>query len=235
VAWYIVIGMSLAWFIYDPLIKPLFFDPFLRVAAKHPNWVIAFRNITGPFMLQLKVSIIAGMVLVIPGITLELWGFIAPGLTSNEKKVCRVVFPLAIFFFLFGIACGYWIMEPSLLWFADFFNRDFTLYQDPEMYITFLVKMVLAFGICFELPMVLMALSYVGIVSPRMLKEQWRLAIVGCAVIAAVATPSGDPFSMTVMTVPLIILYVASIFLCALVERFKAQGNPEASVALDSA
>ena len=104
------------------------------------------------------------------------------------------------------------------------------------MYLIFMVKMLVAFGVCFQLPLVLMALSYIGIVTSKMLAQQWRMGVVLCAVVAAVATPGGDPFSMFVMAVPLALLYATSIVLCRVVEGFKArQEKRGAKMAYDSA
>lgn len=228
---WIALGMVVAWFAYGWL-WGLFMAP-MKPLMEHNGWKFIFTHVTEPFMLQLQVCLIGGLVVAIPLITTELWGFIAPGLTRMERKVCYVVFPLSIFFFALGVVTGYVIMGPSLRWFADFVPHDgsagaipamkdqVVVYQDPAKYILFMVKMILAFGITFQLPLVLMGLSYVGIVNSKMLRQQWRVAIFACAAIGAVATPGGDPFSMVVMTIPLCILYVASIGLCAMVERFR--------------
>jgi sec-independent protein translocase protein TatC len=217
---YLLLGLAIAWCLYGWL-DHLFFAPIKGVMQER-GWKLVYRTFSQGFMLKLQVSLVAGLVVAIPLITLEAWGFIAPGLTKSERKACYLVFPLSLFFFFMGIACGYVIMEPSVRWFADYIPKGVDLLQDPGMYIIFMVKMVLAFGITFQLPMVLMFLAYIGMVNSRTLREQWRFAVVGCFTVAAVATPGGDPFSMIVMAVPLAILYVASIFLCALVERVRA-------------
>jgi len=235
---YLVVGLIAGWIVYNPLRKILF-APLMPFINGDPNNRIVYRTFTGPFMLQLQVSLIAGLTFAIPAITFELWGFIAPGLTRTERRVCQLVFPLSLFFFFLGIGTGYAIMGPSVGWFMDFFKHDPThgaLLQDPAVYLIFMVKMLVAFGICFQLPLVLMALSYIGIVSSKLLAAQWRLGVVLCAVIAAVATPGGDPFSMIMMGVPLALLYLASIALCRVVEGFKArQEKRGAQMAYDSA
>ena len=229
---YIILGLVVAWLVY-PFLYKLMFAPITTVMAERnlPNVPavapsLVHRDFMGPFMLRLQISLVAGLVLAVPLATFELWGFIAPGLTRDERKACYLVFPLSIFFFFLGILCGYFILEPSVRWFMGFFPTDpsqGTLLQDPGTYLTFMIKMILAFGICFQLPMVLMFLGYVGLVTSASLKEQWRLWFVGCFVIAAVATPGGDPFSMFVMAFPLALLYIASIFLVAFVERVRAR------------
>lgn len=233
---YVGLGLVVGWIVYpwlyDLLMAPL--KPFI----KNGNGIF-FDTFTGPFMLQLQVSVIAGLVIAIPLITLEVWGFIAPGLTRTERRACYLVFPLSLFFFFMGIGCGYVIMEPSVGWFMAFFKDPAhgVLLQKPQLYLTFMVKMILAFGVCFQLPLVLMFLSYIGMVSSKMLLAHWRMGVVLCAVVAAVATPGGDPFSMFVMAVPLAVLYMASIILCRLVENFKARREKQAEtqIAYDTA
>jgi len=219
---YVLLGLVVAWAVY-PWLKDLFFAPFEAVAKDHKNFEIVYTTFGQGFTLQLQVALVAGLVLAIPLVTLEVWGFVAPGLTRTERKACYLIFPLSLFFFFFGVFCGYAVMEPSVRWFADYIPPEVKLMQDPGKYILFMVKMVVAFGLCFQLPMILMFLAYVGMVSSKVLAQQWRLAVVGCAVVAAVATPGGDPFSMFLMGVPLAILYIASIFLCAFVERIRAR------------
>ncbi len=219
---WLLLGAALGWVLY-PLLWTLFFSPLEPLLKKYGGRVI-FTNFTGPFVLQLQVSLIAGIAMALPFVTIEVWGFVSPGLTRSEKAVCRIIFPLSVVFFLLGIVTGFIIMGPSVAWFLGFLpaNEGAQLLQDPTQYMTFLAKMVLAFGICFQLPLVLMALSYIGLVSSRALVEHWRMALVGCFILGAVATPGGDPFSMVLMSLPLGVLYIASIFLCRLVERFKS-------------
>jgi sec-independent protein translocase protein TatC len=218
-ALYIALGLAVAWAIY-PELWNLFFKPLKPVLEEH-GWKIVFRNFTDGFMLRLKVSFVAGLVVAIPLVTLELWGFIAPGLTRQERKACQVVFPLSILFFFGGVVCGYMMMSVAIGYFAQFIPDTGELLQDPLEYIMFLVKMVVAFGVCFPLPVVLMFLAWVGLVSSETLKKGWRIAVVACFIVGAIATPGGDPMTMMVMAAPLAALYVTSIYLCALIEKFR--------------
>jgi sec-independent protein translocase protein TatC len=133
-----------------------------------------------------------------------------------------------------GIFVGYELMSVTVEYFAQYIPKDVELLQDPMKYIVFLVKMVVAFGVCFQMPVILMFLAYVGLVNSQVLREQWRMAVVGCFVVAAIATPGGDPLTMTIMAAPLAILYVSSIFLVAFVEKVRANQEKK-SLALDGA
>src|SRR5581483_11957510 len=131
-----VLGLVAAWCVYKPVFR-VFFNPFRAVMKKHPNFIVVFPSFTEPFMLQLKISLIVGLIVALPLITLEVWGFVAPGLTRNERKACRIVFPLSIVFFALGVFCGYLCMTPALDWFAGFSQPEFPVFQDPSRYLTF--------------------------------------------------------------------------------------------------
>lgn len=216
---YLGLGLVVGWILY-PQIYALIHAPIQDVMNER-QWQEAFRSFQQPFLLRLQVSFFSGLAIAIPFVTMEVWGFVAPGLTRNERKACYLVFPLSVVFFLLGLAAGFSIMGPSVRWFSGFAPQNVPVLQEPGMYITFMVKMVVAFGICFQLPILLMFLAFVGLVTSRGLREQWRLWVVGCFVLGAMATPGGDPYSMVILALPLAVLYVASIGLVAAVERFR--------------
>jgi sec-independent protein translocase protein TatC len=228
---YVILGLVVAWQIY-PWLNDLFFAP-LKPVLNELGGRIVYTSFTQGFMLQLQVSLVAGLVIAIPLVTLELWGFIAPGLTRAERKACYLVFPLSLGFFFLGIVCGYELMSVTVDYFAQYIPKDIELLQDPLKYIVFLVKMVVAFGISFQMPVILMFLAYVGLITSKLLREQWRMAVVLCFVVAAVATPGGDPMTMIIMSAPLAVLYVSSIFLVAFVERVR--DSRERKLSLDAA
>jgi sec-independent protein translocase protein TatC len=224
---YLVLGAIVCWLLYDPLLafikRPL--DPL--VTKYHIGFW--YRHITGPFILKLQVSIIGGLILALPLLTLELWGFVAPGLTPSERKGFYFVVPLSLFFFFLGVTTAYLVLPSAFAYFASFLYSssgkgvEIGLMQDPTLYWSFVMKMILAFGIVFQLPVVLMFLGWIGLITSSMLKKNWRHSIVLCSVVAAVATPSNDAPTMIMMAVPLMVLYVASIGLVAMVERFRAK------------
>ena len=225
---YIVVGLAIAWALY-PYLWEVFFAPLKPLLDKQGGRVV-FTDFTQGFMLRLQVSLVAGLVVAIPMVTFEIWGFIAPGLTRSERKACHVVFPLSIFFFFGGVAIGYMMMSVAVGYFMQFIPTSGTgptegagaeLLQNPLSYIMFLVKLVVAFGICFQMPVILMFLAWVGMVSSAMLRQHWRIAVVLCFCVGAIATPGGDPLTMMVMAAPLAVLYLASIFMCGFIERIR--------------
>ncbi len=179
-----------------------------------------FHSFTGPFFLHLKLSVIGGLILAVPAITMELWGFVAPALTPRERRPVLWIAPFSACLFILGAGLAYWIMPAAVHWFLSYLAEfpNAILLQDPETYVLFVVQMMLAFGIVFQLPILMMALGRFGIIRSRMLIKYWRYITVGITVLAMIVTPSNDPLSMTVMAVPLVLLFFGSIGLVRMVE-----------------
>ncbi len=212
---YLAIGTVVGWFIYDPvyraLTKPV--EPYFK---EHGSLI--FTSFTEGFFLKLKVAALAGTTIALPFITWELWRFVSPGLTCKERRTTLFLLPFSTLLFAGGIALAYWVLPAGVRWFLSYLPNGVQLMQKLSDYMLFLFKMCLAFGIVFQLPLVLMLLGKVGIVTSAGLRSKWRHAVVILALVAAIATPSNDPFSMLVMTLPLVILYMASILLVRWVE-----------------
>lgn len=176
-------------------------------------------GITEPFMFRIQVCAIAGLVLAAPLITLELWGFVSPALTPEERRPILWVAPMSIVLFAAGVTATYLILPTTLGYLVKFLPPGAELRPSVSQSLIFVVKMFLAFGLLFELPVVLLFLGKVGIVTSGTLVSYWRQAVVIIAVLAAVLTPSGDFFTMLVMAIPVIFLYLLSIGLVRMVER----------------
>lgn len=214
---YVVVGSIAAWVFYDFLFA-FITRPMMGVLLKRDTKFL----ITGfpeAFMIRVQISVVAGIILTAPLITLEMWGFVAPGLTRPERRALKWIGPLSIVLFLGGVVLCYLILPNAFRWFASFVPEGADLRPGLLQSILFAVKMLLAFGIVFELPIVLMLLGKVGVVSSRFLLQNWRVAMVGVAALAAVATPSNDALTMLFMAVPVALLYFLSIGLVRIVER----------------
>ncbi|MCB9418860.1 MAG: twin-arginine translocase subunit TatC [Ardenticatenaceae bacterium] len=167
-----------------------------------------------------KVSLMAGAIIAMPMILYQLWLFIAPGLTKKERRYVYVFLPSALTLFGLGIAFAWFILVPASVEFLanflpDVFNPDWT----GQEYISFLTTMLFWIGVAFEMPIVVYFIARVGLVTAKTLREQWRVAVVAIAVLAAMITPSIDPVTMLLTMAPLIILYSMSIVLAVVGER----------------
>ena len=173
-------------------------------------------EVAAQFMIHLKITFMCALIVTLPYLIYEVWRFIAPALYEKEKNAVRGAFLFASALFYLGVAVGYVMVFPLML---NFFSG----YQvSPEVantfsltsYISMFTSMVLIFGIVFEFPTIAMALSSLGVLSKDTLKAFRRHAICAVLILAAVITPSGDPFSLLVVSVPLYMLYEFSILIC---------------------
>lgn len=213
---YVLVGMVAAWVFFNPLYVFLL-KPAIDILHETGGQFLQTSFAQG-FTLRVQVALIGGVILALPLLTMEMWLFIAPGLTRQERKALYFVGPLSIFLFVLGVGLCYIAMPRALGWFVSLVPPETQLIPDIGRTLIFMVQMYLAFGIMFELPVVLMFLGKIGIVNSRMMVRMWREAVVGTAFLAAIATPSNDAFTMLLMAVPMVILYFLSIFLVRWVE-----------------
>lgn len=161
----------------------------------------------GVFM---RVALFCGIALAIPYIAFELWLFAAPGLKPRERKIGLAGIPLATLFFLGGAAFTFFLMLPTALPFLNNFLGIQTELR-PQSYFSFVTGLMFWIGLSFEFPLVIYVLTAVGLIKPRILAEQWRLAIVIIAIVAAAVTPTVDPVNQGLVMAPMILLYFVSI------------------------
>ena len=200
------LGSIVGYILYDHILKILQLP--LTDGGKIAGFTVTLsvRGVTSAFLVRIKVAIFAGAVLALPVVLFQLWRFITPGLEDKEKKYALPFVLGSLGLFALGAAFAYLTLSPAigfLLGFAK--GLDPIIFIDE--YVGFVMFMVLAFGITFELPMVILFLGAAGIVSSARLRKLRRHAIVGSAVIAAVATPSQDPYTLILMAVPLYLMY----------------------------
>ncbi|MCJ7797841.1 MAG: twin-arginine translocase subunit TatC [Thermoleophilia bacterium] len=185
---------------------------------------------TEPFMSVLKVSIYFGLLLALPVILWQLWAFIMPALYENEKK--RVL-PYVLFttvLFAGGVLFGYYVVLPIGLKFLVGYGGDiFDQQQRAGEYISFVTLFLLAFGVVFEMPAIMVLLASAGIVSHHRMRRSRKYALIGIAFAAMVLTPSQDPVSMLLMMGPLVLLYELGILLARIVARRRVKREREAA------
>jgi sec-independent protein translocase protein TatC len=185
-------------------------------------------EITENVGVYMKVSLLCGVILAFPIIIYELLMFILPGLKPAEKRFVIGSIPLVTIFFLGGVAFSYLVMLPSAL---PFLTNFLGVTTNPRLsnYIDFVVNLIFWVGVCFELPLIVYLLARFGPITPRILLKYWRQAIVIIAVIAAVVTPTVDPVNMSLMMLPLILLYFLSILFAWFAQRGKRRSTQDSS------
>lgn len=223
---YAVVGMVLV-YIFENTLFTILAQPIIetlknRHVPTYGNGPGGFviRNFTDAFFIKLQISTVGGLILAAPLIVMELWGFVAPALTAKEKRGIHIVAPMSVILFLAGVTCAYFIMPMAVRWFLSYLTDipGAVLMQNPLTYVTFMMKMMLAFGLVFQLPVILMFLGKVGIINSAMMIKYWRHIAVGLFSVAMVIAPSNDPGTMLALAIPLTILFFGSIGLVRMVE-----------------
>ncbi|MBP1691124.1 MAG: tatC [Bacteroidetes bacterium] len=220
----VLIGMILCWVIIDWLMESVLLRPILDVnAALLPGQpTIRLQNLKpfGQIFMYMQVAIIGGVILSLPNILYQLWAFISPGLLPKERKHIRAIVAFSSLCFLGGVAFAYFVMLPAALgFFATFGTTTIENNIAINEYMNFIISVMLAAGIVFELPMVSWFLSKLGILTPKFMRKYRRHAVVLIFVLAAFLTPGTDPVSQILLAVPLLILYEVSILISAWASR----------------
>jgi len=204
-------------YVFAVLMQPLKHTPYAG------QKLLAF-TATEPFMAILKISIYAGLIISLPIILWQFWAFIMPALYENERKNIFPYVALTTGLFLGGVVFGYYVVLPiGLKWLLQFSAGQFTVMLHVDAYVSFVSLFLLAFGVVFELPLVMMLLAWSGIVDYKKMAKVRKWAILVEAVVAMVITPSQDPISMMLMLIPLMILYEFGIWLSRIVSKRKAR------------
>ena len=197
-------------YIYDVLALPL------MNALPEGSKMIATGVIT-PFMVPVKVTALVGFMIALPFVLYQAWAFVAPGLYEHERKLALPLIVASTVLFFLGVAfCYFFVFGKVFAFIHDFAPKSITPAPDIEAYFSFVITMFLAFGITFEIPIVVIVLVRMGIVSVEKLREARPYVVVGAFVIAAVVTPP-DVLSQFMLAVPMCLLYEAGLFLARFV------------------
>jgi sec-independent protein translocase protein TatC len=191
--------------------------PYCQVAPAHCGFYV-----TGPLdglALRIKIAAYGGLFLASPIWLWELWRFITPGLNPKEKKYAIPFIVATISLFALGASVAFLIFPHALQWLDSIGGPSLNQILDPIKYLNLIVLLMVAFGVTFEFPVLLVSLEMAGVLTPKQLSSWRRWAIIGIVVLAGVITPSSDPFSMLAMAVPLYLFYEVSIIIGKFVRR----------------
>ncbi len=226
----IVVGaLSLVFFdqIYD-----FVFNPYAEAASRLPDGS-TFATTNGPgagLLLYFKLCGLAAIVLTSPYWLYQIWAFILPGLHARERKWTRIFAAIAGPLFFVGIALGYVTLPKGLEILIGFNPDGLTNLVEFDGYLSFFSRTLLVFGIAFEIPLFVVLLNLAGIVKGKTLGAYRPWIVVGVFIFAAIATPSADPFTMTLMAVPMVILFFVSEVIARYNDRRRAKNNPFAGL-----
>ena len=191
-------------------------------------------SVLDPFLLKLKISLYAGLVLAAPIWLYQLWAFIAPGLHKRERRYGYLFAAIATPLFAAGFVLGFYLVSRSIPFFLGL-NPDITMTANLDGYFEFVTGVMLLFGLGFEIPLILLLLNIAGVVSARRLLSWWRIAVFLFFLFAAIVTPTPDPFNMTVLAVCMSVLYFAAVGIAFIIDARRGRREPYANLDDDDA
>lgn len=204
-------------FFTDPILKSVgckeTFEQLATMDAASPCARITINGLLTPFTLALKVSLMAGVVLASPVWLYQLWGFVAPGLHRHEKKYALAFVGTGFPLFLGGAYFAYRVLPTTARVLLDFTPAGTDNLLPLDDLLDLVTRMVVVFGLAFELPLLLVMLNLTGAITGRRMLSWWRAMILGITLFAAIATPSTDPLTMLALAGPIWVLYFAAVFL----------------------
>jgi sec-independent protein translocase protein TatC len=210
-----------AWFLYDPILE-LLVRPLRELPDADRIFTdgrLVFQAPQEPLFVRLKVTAYAGFFLSLPVILWQLFRFVTPGLYPREKRLAIPFVLVSMVLFAAGVGFAFVMLEPALTVLLGFAGTETVIIPRASEYLSFVLLLALAFGIAFELPVALLALTVTGAVQQETLRRGRRVAWILIFVLAAIVTPTGDPYTMTVMAVPLILLYEGTLLIARLLRR----------------
>ncbi len=232
----ITVGSVIAWFYY-PQIFDFIDAPFMSVVdearANGQDVQLALTGVVDPFVLQLQVTVVAGILLSSPVWLYQVWRFVTPGLHRHERRWSMVVVLTATPLFLAGAALAYVFMPQALGFLLGFTPTNVSNIVDVSRYVSFFLNTVIVFGIGFLLPLFALLLNLAGVLPAKALISAWRWILLGTIVFAAVATPDGNPFTMLILAVPIMGLLAIVMAIAWLNDKRKRNADDTADLADD--
>ena len=219
----VVVGIIVLLAFYDQVLRFLR-KPYTDLCRNNTKITCGDLQFIGPlegFTTRLAICTYGGIILAMPVIMWQLWRFIVPALHAKEKKYAIPFVISSVLLFILGGVIAYWTLGPALVFLISWSGSDVQANFQVSKYISLVGLMVAAFGISFEFPVLLVFLQLVGVLTPQTLLKQWRYAIVIIFAIAAIITPSGDPYSMMALAGPMVVFYAISIVIGLIAQKRK--------------
>ncbi|RZU61400.1 twin-arginine translocase subunit TatC [Zhihengliuella halotolerans] len=208
-------------FLYNPVME-IIMEP-LADAGGQAN----FASAVSPLDMLIKVSVFLGLIMSAPVWLYQLWAFIVPGLHKKEKWTTVGFISAALPLFLGGIVLGFWALPYALIFFVGLTPGGAVNYVTAPEYLDFVLRLFLAFGIAFLLPVLVVGLNMIGILPGKLILKNWRITVFLICLVAAMAAPGGDALTMFVLAGPLLLLFVAATGFCLYNDKRRAKRAAE--------
>ena len=210
-------GFNVAPYVIEQLRIPI------QEIAEARNAELVYTTVTGAFDLRLQIAVTIAIVAASPIWLYQVFAFLVPGLTTKEKKYTFGFFFSAVPLFFAGAASGWLVFPHMVILLSSFAGDDTATFLDAKPYYDFVIKLVLAVGIAFVLPVFLVLLNFVGVLSAKAILKSWRIAILVICIFTAIATPAADVVSMFLLAIPMVLLYFAAVGVATIHDRRAAK------------
>ncbi|MGE5398663.1 MAG: twin-arginine translocase subunit TatC [Chitinophagales bacterium] len=218
-----IVIAAIACFFYSNQILAILQEPLTSLGLK-----LNYTDVTEPFFVQLKVALIAGLVIAFPIVMWQVWKFIAPALYPKERKTVVILFPIIIILFLGGVAFSYFGLLKLILLFFVQTAPSLQAVITINNYLSFVLAFTIPFGVVFELPVVVYFLTRLGLITPEWLSRNRKYALLIIFVLSAILTPGGNPIPQILMALPVYFLYEISILVSKLSRPKKIEDQDNA-------
>lgn len=223
----ILIASGVGWYFYNPIItalaKPVCDLSKAQASSATHCGSLYINGVLGPLNLQIKVALLTGVIISAPLWLYQLWAFIGPGLHRKEKRNSVLFLLSATPFFAAGATLGYLILPVAIRVLFGFTPHALSNLVKFDDYLDFVLRVILIFGLAFELPVFLIALNLIGFISGKSILRPWRIWVFGITLFTAAFTPTGDPLTMTLLALPLCLFYFVAGGIALLVDRRRAK------------
>jgi sec-independent protein translocase protein TatC len=220
------LGMVVGWIYYDQLFAWLSapFEGAVNAAREQGRDVtLALTGVADPFVLQMQIAAIAGVILASPIWLYQIWRFVTPGLHKHERRWAIGFVAVAVPLFLAGVLMAYVVLPVGLQVLLGFTPENVENIVAVDRYLSFFIRMVIVFGVGFLVPLLLVLLNFAGVLSGKRLLGWWRWIILVVIIFAAVATPTGDPVNLLLLAGPILLLVMIAVGIALLNDRRRAR------------
>lgn len=221
----VVLALIVGFIVYEPLLQILI-RPYCELPAElraglfqGDDCRLIITDVLGQFFLRIKIAAVVAVVLAGPLVAYQIWRFVMPGLRSVERRYALPFVVISQILFASGAVFSYYVLPRGLQVLLSLAGDTVVTVLDANHYLTFLIHMMIGFGVAFELPLILISLVLMGAVSARTLRTYRRHALFGTFVASAIITPTTDPLTMTLMAGPLVFFYELSVVVARVVEK----------------
>ena len=211
-----------AFFLYEPVFNALV-DPVTRLSTDERQVAVEFTALGQPLDIMIQVSLFIGIVISSPVWLYQAWAYIVPGLKKKEKRYALGFIAAAVPLFVLGVGLGWLVLPEAAQFFVELTPGELTNNIHVDVYIPFVLRLFLAFGISLVLPVILVGLNMIGVLKGRQIIKHWRITVFLIALLAALAAPGGDAMTMFYLAIPLVTLFGIAIGLCLVNDRRRAK------------